>query len=212
MTGDPDLRRRRARCRSGLAPSGSWAASLLALLVLSLWVACAGGPGPRSAASLTNPRLGPGYAQWLVGAAGRMATEDEARQFMALSDDFSASDFVESFWDRRDPDPETPGNPVRDTFERRTAEADRKFTEAGISGHKTARGTIYVLYGAPERTDYEVPRRGGSAIEVWFYAGDAPAGLDGRPPAGAYRFQKVGDVTTLYRPGGPPPRSGLQRH
>jgi len=185
---------------------------LLALLVLPGWLACAGGPGSRSAASLTNPQLGPSYAQWLVGAAGRMATAEERQEFLALSGDFAAADFVEQFWADRDPDPETPGNPVREAFERRTAEADRKFTEAGVSGHKTPRGTIYVLYGAPGRTDYEVPPRGGPAIEVWYYADDAPVGLDGRQPDGAYRFQKVGDVTTLYRPGGPPPRPSLQRH
>ena len=187
-------------------------AAALVLLALPWWTACAGGPGTRSVASATNSQLGPAYAQWLVGAAGRIATEDERRRFMTLSDDFAAADFVESFWARRDPDPETPGNPVRETFEQRTAEADRQFTEAGVSGHKTARGTIYVLYGAPGRTDYEVPRRGGSAIEVWFYPDDAPVGLDGRRPDGSYRFQKVGDVTGLYRPGGPPPRPGVRPH
>ncbi len=201
------------RGRSPRSPSAAVAGAiaLLALGIgLAVWGGCAGAAGPVNAASMTNPQLGPAYAQWLVGAAGRMATPEEARQFMALSDDFAAADFVESFWDRRDPDPQTPGNPVRATFERRTEEADRKFTEAGVSGHKTARGTIYVLYGEPARTDYEVSRRTGAAIEVWFYAADGAPGLDGRPPDGAYRFQKVGDVTTLYRPGGPPPRPGVR--
>ena len=203
-----EVRRRRPVATRRLALG----AAALAVLMLPAWLACSGGPGARSAASLTNPQLGPAYAQWLVGAAGQMATEEERHEFLGLTNDFAASDFVESFWARRDPDPETPGNPVRETFERRTEEADRKFTEAGVSGHKTARGTIYVLYGEPTRTDYEVPRRGGSAIEVWYYADDAPVGLDGRRPDAAYRFQKVGDVTMLYRPGGPPPRPGLRPH
>jgi GWxTD domain-containing protein len=168
--------------------------------------ACSGNPAARDAADLTNSRLSPAYAQWLVGPVAALATSEEEREFLALEGDFAAADFVEAFWRRRDPDPSTPGNPVRETFERRVEEADRRFGESGVSGRKTARGVIHVLYGEPERTDYEIPRRGGPAVEVWFYPEDAPPGLDGRPPQGSYRFQKVGDVTDFYRPGGPPQR------
>lgn|GEM_PF-1905558 len=188
------------------------AARAAAAAALAIWTACSGTPAVRSAAELTNSQLSPAYAQWLAGAPGRMATDEEKRAFLALSNDYAAADFIEAFWHRRDPDPAVPGNPLRDTFERRAQDADRQFTEAGVSGRKTARGVIYVLYGPPAKTDYEVPRRGGSAIEVWYYPADAPVGLDGRKPNGVYRFQKVGDVTTFSRQVGPPPRPGLGPH
>ena len=175
------------------------------LVAGALWLAaCSGGPSPRSVAGLTNPRLSPGYAQWLVGPIARMASPEERAEYLELDDDYAAADFIEEFWRRRDPDPSAPGNPVRATFERRAEEADRKFTEAGLSGRKTDRGVIHVLYGPPERTDYELPRGGGPAVEVWFYPEDAPEGLDGEPPEGSYRFQKRGEVTTFYQPGRPP--------
>jgi GWxTD domain-containing protein len=181
--------------------------AVYALATGLLWLgACSAGPPARDAADLTNSRLRPAYAQWLVGPIAAMATPEEEQEFLALEDDFAAADFIEAFWSRRDPDPSLPGNAVRETFERRVEEADRLFGESGVSGRKTARGVIHVLYGEPERTDYEIPRNGGPAVEVWFYPEDAPAGLDGRPPDGSYRFQKVGDVTDFYRPGGPPPR------
>lgn len=185
---------------------GRWAARLVAGIALLVAVtACAGGPaGTRPAGELINPLLGPGYAQWLVGAVGKIAEPDEVSRYLALDSDFAAADFIEAFWARRDPDPSTPGNPVEETFEARAREADQRFREAGLSGHKTARGTIYVLYGQPTRTDFELPRRGGPAVEVWFYADDAPPGLDGRRPDGSYRFQKIGDVTGFYRPGARP--------
>lgn len=179
--------------------------SLCAVVAVSLCLAaCSGGPSPRSVADLTNPLLSPAYAQWLVGPIARMASAEERVEYLALEDDYVAADFIEEFWRRRDPDPSAPGNPVRATFERRAEEADRKFTEAGLSGRKTDRGVIHVLYGPPERTDYELPRGGGPAVEVWFYPEDAPEGLDGEPPEGSYRFQKRGDVTTFYQPGRPP--------
>ncbi len=178
-------------------------AGLLAIALLAGPVACSGGgtAGPSHARDLVNTHLGPGYAQWLLGAAGRIAEPDEVGRYLALENDFAAVDFIEAFWERRDPDPSKPGNPVRETFDLRVREADRRFGEAGVSGRKTARGTIYVLYGPPERTDFELPRDGGPAVEVWFYADDAGPGLDGRPPAGSYRFRKLGDVTGFYRPG-----------
>lgn len=176
---------------------------LLTIALLAGPVACSGGAaaGARHARDLVNTRLGPGYAQWLLGAVGRIAEPDEVGRYLALGNDFAAADFIEAFWERRDPDPSTPGNPVRETFDLRVREADRRFGEAGVSGRKTARGTIYVLYGPPERTDFDLPHDGGPAVEAWFYADDAQPGLDGCQPTGSYRFRKIGDVTGFYRPG-----------
>ena len=204
---EPSGAPRPSLCRSPAALAG--VATGLALLLAAS--GCTGSEGPRSAADLTNPRLSPAYAQWLVGAVGAMATPEEVREYLALDSDFAAIDFIEGFWARRDPEPGEPGNPLRELFERRSAEADRRFGEGGVSGHKTPRGVVYVLCGPPERTDYEIPRRGGPAVEVWFYDDGAARCLDGSRPAEAFRFQKLGEVTTIYRPGGPPVRPDLER-
>jgi GWxTD domain-containing protein len=178
------------------------------LLLALLAAGCAGGgtgSSTRARAELTNPFLGPDYTAWLIGPVSRLATPEEERQFLALQDDRQAAAFVEAFWSRRDPAPDKPGNQVREAFEKRSAEADRRFSEAGYLGRRTDRGMIYVLYGDPADSDFEVGTRLGSnsPIEVWTYGADAPSGLDGKRPSAAYRFVKQGGLTVLYGAGQP---------
>jgi GWxTD domain-containing protein len=171
-------------------------------LLLLLAAACGGGSvATRSLADLINPALGPEYSGWLVGAVSRIATPEESQAYLALRDDAAAQAFIESFWEKRDPAPAKPGNPLRETFEERSAAADRQFSEAGYLGRRTDRGTIYVLYGRPTKIDFEVsPTPEDSPIEVWGYDASAPSGLDARRPSGRYRFIKRGDLTVTYLP------------
>jgi GWxTD domain-containing protein len=187
------------------------------LLLLALLVAgCGGASAPRSMAELINPALGTDYSSWMVGAASRLATPEEINEYLTLRDDQQAAAFVERFWQRRDPSPGTPGNPVRETFDERAAAADRAYSEAGLLGHRSDRGILRVLYGLPQKIDHEVsPIPNGPPIEVWIYGTQAPSGLDGKRPSPVYRFVKSGDRTVLYNRGsaGPflPPLAGPSR-
>jgi hypothetical protein len=81
-----------------------------------------------------------------------------------------------------------PGNPAREQAERRSEEADRRFSEAGVSGRRTDRGSIFVLHGEPEAIDHEPSHRFGEPpLEHWRYPANAPVGLDGKRPARLYR-------------------------
>lgn len=172
------------------------------LLLLALLAAGCGGPGvsgTRALGELINPALGPAYSSWMVGAASRLATPEEVNEYITLRDDAQAGAFIESFWQRRDPAPDKPGNPLREAFEQRAADADRLYSEAGILGRRTDRGIVHVLYGPPEKTDHAVsPVRNGPPLEVWFYSAKSPSGLDGKRPAGVYRFVKAGELTVRY--------------
>ena len=177
------------------------------LVLLALLAAgCGGGGAPsRSRAELTNPFLGPDYTAWLIGPVARIATPQEVQQFLALQDDRQAEAFVQEFWSQRDPARDKPGNPVREAFDARSAEADRLYSEAGLLGRRTDRGAIYVVYGRPSKTDFEVsPIPNGSPLEVWTYDAGAPSGLDAKRPAGVYRFVKQGARTVLYIAGARP--------
>jgi GWxTD domain-containing protein len=190
------------------------------LLVLLLAAGCGGGgtaAPSRSRAELINPALGPDYSAWMVGAASRLATPEEINEFVTLRDDQQAEAFIERFWQKHNPTPDRPGNPLRQEFEKRSANADRQFSEAGLLGRRSDRGTIYVLYGLPKKIDHDVsPVPNGPPLEVWIYGTDAPSGLDGKRPSPLYRFIKNGDVTVLYqgrvtaapllRPGEEPPQ------
>jgi GWxTD domain-containing protein len=191
---------------------------LAAVPLLAGALAC-GSAAPRatSAADLTNPFLGPEQSSWLIGPIARIASPEEIRTYLALTDEAQATQFIDRFWAQRDPNPGKPGNPLREAFDERSLEADRLFTEAGFRGRRTDRGTIFVVYGPPTKTDFEIsPAPGEPAIEAWTYAGTSPAGLDGKKPASLYRFMKRGDLTVTYvpresdprlrqRPGMPPP-------
>lgn len=176
--------------------------SLSLLLTLALLASCAGGGAPaRGRADLTNPFLGPEYTGWLVGPVARLATPEEIDAFLAITTDEQAQAFVEAFWARRTAVADQFGNTVRQVFEKRAAEADRAFTESGYRGRRTDRGAVFILYGPPKKTDYEVsPTAGEGTLEVWMYDETSPPGLDGRKPANLYRFIKRGDLTVTWTP------------
>jgi len=186
-----------ARKAAGLALA---AAALVAL------AGCGSAPA-RNPADLTNPFLGPETSSWLVGPVARLATAQEIDAYLAIQDEEQARQFIESFWARRDPNGDKPGNPIRQAFEERSVQADKSFTEAGFLGRRTDRGTVFILYGVPRKMDHEVsPLPGEPPIELWLYDETSPAGLDGKRPAGAYRFIKRGDLTVRYVAGRSDPR------
>lgn len=177
-------------------------------LLASLSLAC-GSSAPRTAtaADLTNPFLGPEQSSWLIGPIARIANPDEVRSYLAISDEAQATQFIDQFWATRDPNPGRPGNPLREAFDERTVEADRLFTEAGYRGRRTDRGTIFVVYGPPTKTEFEIsPGPGQPPVEAWTYEPGTPAGLDGRKPLPVFRFIKRGDLTVTYVPRESDPR------
>ncbi len=172
-------------------------------LALAAAAALAAAPaGARDSIDLLNLALAPELAGWLVGPHARLASKEEEREFLALGDDAAAQAFIDRFWAKRDPDPERPGNPVRELAEQREVEADRRFTEAGVAGRRTDRGTIFVLYGEPKESEHEPGDfKGEPPVEVWRYGRDAQKGLDGEAPDLRYRFVTAEGVTVFYRPG-----------
>lgn len=180
----------------------SAARNLSFMLLLALLAGCASGAPTQSATDLTNPFLGPEYTGWLVGPIARLATPEEIRAYQALTTDEQAQAFVEAFWAKRAGVADSFGNTVRQVFEKRAAEADKAFSESGYRGRRTDRGAVYILYGAPKKTDYEVsPTPGEGALVAWYYDETSPPGLDGKKPASLYRFIKRGDLTVTWTPG-----------
>lgn len=185
-----------------------------AVSLLLLCTQACGSSAPRTtkAADLTNPFLGPEQSSWLIGPIARIATPEETKAFLALNDEAQAAQFIDQFWAQRDPNPNKPGNPLREAFDERSIEADRRFTEAGFRGRRTDRGSIFVVYGTPSKTEFEIsPSAGEAAIEAWTYNATTPAGLDGRKPAYQYRFIKRGDLTVTYVPRAADPRASLRQ-
>lgn len=160
-------------------------------------------------ADLTNFLLSPNYSQWLVGPIARIATNEERDAYLKIEVDEDAAAFIEEFWKKRGGDSVFPTQGQKVIFDERVAEADRIFDEITYRGHRTDRGTIFVLYGEPEEIRFEeAPRGRGDFLEIWQYPREAEEGLDGKKPERLYYFVKKDGKTTLYR--GPTNRNRLR--
>ncbi len=141
---------------------------------------------------LINPFLGPAYTRWMVGPVGQLADEEERTLFLLIESEEAAKAFVEQFWSRRD-------GALKRQFELRSAEADKRYSESGLLGRRTDRGMVYVLFGDPEKTEWEEHRNiDDPNIELWTYPKSAAKGLNGKKPARRYRFAREGDVMRLF--------------
>jgi GWxTD domain-containing protein len=119
--------------------------------------------------------------KWLNQDVLWIITDEERKAFMLLSNEEERENFIESFWQRRDPTPDTAENEFKEEHYRRIAYANEHFP-AGIPGWKTDRGRIYIVFGPPDEIEshpsggtYERPMEegGGSTstfpFEQWRY-------------------------------------------
>jgi len=92
------------------------------------------------------------YKKWLDEDVRWIITDEERTAFKQLSNDEERDQFIEAFWQRRDPTPDTVENEYKEEHYRRIAYANEHFA-AGIPGWKTDRGRMYIMYGAPDEID-----------------------------------------------------------
>ena len=102
--------------------------------------------------------------KWLKQDVKFIITPDEKNAFKQLTSDDERYEFIEQFWLRRDPTPDTLVNETRDEHYRRIAYANERFT-SGKPGWKTDRGIMYIMYGPPDTIETnmggEMPRNQG---------------------------------------------------
>ena len=121
------------------------------------------------------------WKKWLNEDVVYIITDEEKQAFKRLKTDEERQQFVEQFWLRRDPTPDTEENEYKEEHYRRIAYANDHYA-SGIPGWKTDRGMIYIKYGAPDEIDshpsggsYERPMEEGGGetstypFEDWRY-------------------------------------------
>jgi GWxTD domain-containing protein len=121
------------------------------------------------------------YKKWLDEDVRWIITDEEVKAFKNLSNDEERDQFIEQFWLRRNPNPDSPENEFKDEHYARIAYANEHFA-AGKPGWMTDRGHIYIAYGKPDSIDshpsggnYERPIEEGGGntstfpFEVWHY-------------------------------------------
>ncbi len=99
------------------------------------------------------------YKKWLNEDVRWIITDEELTAFKQLSNDEERDQFIEQFWLRRDPTPDTPENEYKEEHYRRIAYANEHFA-AGIPGWRTDRGRIYIVFGPAD--DVETHPSGGT--------------------------------------------------
>ena len=92
------------------------------------------------------------YRKWLDEDVRWIISDDERKAFMQLSNDEERDQFIEAFWQRRNPNPDSEENEFKEEHYARIAYANDHFA-AGIPGWKTDRGRIYIVYGKPDEID-----------------------------------------------------------
>jgi GWxTD domain-containing protein len=121
------------------------------------------------------------YKTWLNQDVAWIISDQETKAFKSLSNDEERDAFIEQFWLRRNPNPDSPENEFREEHYRRIAYANEHYA-AGKPGWKTDRGHIYISFGKPDSIDahpsggsYERPfdEGGGETstfpFEIWHY-------------------------------------------
>src|SRR6185295_17409776 len=92
------------------------------------------------------------YKRWLDEDVTYIITDEERKAFKALKTDEERDQFIEQFWLRRDPDPDTPENEYKEEYYQRIQYANEKFA-SGIPGWRTDRGRIYIMFGKPDELE-----------------------------------------------------------
>src|SRR5580658_5451736 len=121
------------------------------------------------------------YKKWLDEDVTYIITSEERHSFLHLATNEEREQFIEAFWQRRNPDPDSPENTFKEEHYRRIAYANEHFA-SGIPGWKTDRGRIYIMWGPadevqshPSGGSYERPAEEGGGetstypFEDWRY-------------------------------------------
>ncbi len=121
------------------------------------------------------------YKKWLDEDVAYIITDEERAAFKQLSNDEERDNFIEAFWQRRDPTPDTEENEYKEEHYQRIAYSNEHFA-AGVPGWKTDRGRIYIVFGKADEVEshpsggsYERPMEEGGGetstfpFEQWRY-------------------------------------------
>ena len=133
---------------------------LLSFLLASL-VATSGFPIDQSNDESSSPPAN--YSRWLDRVA-LLITEEERQGFSTLTRDYQRDAFVETFWEVRDPLPETRRNEFRETWnERHEMVAERYGQPDGD------RAQTLLLAGPPQEILGDLCPQLLAPIEIWHY-------------------------------------------
>jgi GWxTD domain-containing protein len=88
--------------------------------------------------------------KWAAGPVQWIMTADDKKAWAQLANGNVREEFVEKFWESRNPTPGSPANDYKASFDKRVAFADAYFTQDEEKpGSLTDRGMVIILLGPP---------------------------------------------------------------
>lgn len=129
-------------------------------------------PDTEAAQAALNGNLETVLQQWGDDYVRYIMTEKERKDYRELISTQDRLFFIEQFWKRRDPTPETAENEFRTEYQNRFITATSRFS-CGKAGWKTDRGRIYITLGPPSAINSAPTGAGAASVpsEVWTYNG-----------------------------------------
>lgn len=138
----------------------------------------ASGSGVSGAAEVDAPQivLNDHFGDyWSREDAWYIITPEERSAYKMLRNDEERDNFIEVFWRRRDPTPDTIANEFKDEHYRRIVYANQLFS-GHVVGWKTDRGRLYIMFGPPDSIDFSTlgafslrEPYSSVPVEVWHY-------------------------------------------
>ena len=139
-------------------------------------------------------KLSPSNADFL-SKVRYIITREERKIFLELPDSGKPK-FIEEFWARRDPDPDTEENEFKIEYFNRIELATKQFVGEGMPGWLTDRGRIYILFGPPtDRVTNPMGDVYARCSEIWYY-GNFPVVFSDPSCTGSYKLVSY-DLTGL---------------
>lgn len=116
--------------------------------------------------------------QWREGPVRYIITKWEDEEYKSLKTEEDRARFIEAFWRRRDPTPDTPGNEFRAEFWRRVRDANRLYAETtSHEAWRTDMGKIHILLGPPDDIYRDMVPQGNRGTVVWTYRNSKSPGI-----------------------------------
>ena len=101
----------------------------------------------------------PGFRNWEKSPEAYFLTREERKEWSRVRTDDQGREFIERYWQRRDPTPGTPINEFRQTVLRRIGAADEQFTMRHQKGAASTRGKLLIMLGPPSHFSRQRPEQ-----------------------------------------------------
>lgn len=105
----------------------------------------------------------------LISQLRYIAKDDEIDYMENGKNEYEKQKRFISFWEKKDPSPNTKRNEVMQEYYRRIRAADKLFSTTYTEGWKTDMGMVFIIYGQPDNVDRHPYEMDTKPYEVWDY-------------------------------------------